>query len=314
MSVEIAEKAVPEILILLASYNGRTWLAEQIDSILQQESVTVRIHISDDASNDGTEDFIRDRYGLDLRVVYERRATPSGSAGANFRTLYRTARLEGADFIALADQDDIWDKQKMISAVRAMSQSGAAGYSCSVLSFWADGRKRVLRQASDQRATDFLFEGAGQGCTFVIRKDVFQEVQKFCLAREEAVSSLHYHDWLIYLLARAWGKQWYFDPVPHMQYRQHDGNEIGARGSIAAVTKRLQLISNGWYRKQVAAAITVFKLANGISPDVDYLEKQMADRDSVGRRVRIAYFAMRSGRRKASERVLMAASALAGYI
>lgn len=305
---------MPKVLVLLASYNGKKWLAEQLQSILEQESVSVRILISDDASTDGTEHFIRTQYGHDKRIAYHYWDVPSGSAGGNFRRLYRTADLEGFDYVALSDQDDIWDKQKMASAVSAMAASGAAGYSCSVTSFWPDGRKRVLNQIPSPSQADFLFEGAGQGCTFVIKQDLFRDVQKFCIQQENAVGLLHYHDWLLYLLARAWGKQWYFDQTPHMQYRQHGGNEIGARGSFGAVRKRLRLISSGWYKNQVTAAVNLFFLADGVSSPVTYLGAQLALPDSIARRVRIFFFVLKNGRRKASERLIMAASAVAGYL
>jgi rhamnosyltransferase len=314
MRTEIEKTSFPRILVLLASYNGKAWLQEQLKSILEQECVIVSIQISDDASTDGTEEFIKAEYGHEARVMYNRWPTPSGSAGANFRRLYRTADLNGFDYVALADQDDIWDKQKMTGAVHAMSQSGAAGYSCAVESFWPDGRTRVLSQASIQRGADFLFEGAGQGCTFVIRQDLFQQAQKFCIEREEDVALLHYHDWLLYLLARAWGKAWYFDQTPYMRYRQHGGNEIGARGSIGAVTKRLRLISSGWYKSQVTAAVRVFRLANNANASVNYLHEQLLREDSFTRRFNISRFVLKNGRRKASERLLMAASAAAGLI
>jgi rhamnosyltransferase len=163
MIARIEEKNNPKVLVLLASYNGKPWIAEQLDSILAQESVSICIYISDDASTDDTEQLIHSVYGQDKRIVYQRWDTPSGSAGANFRRLYRTSDLADFDFIALADQDDIWDKHKMTSAISAMSQTGTAGYSCSVMSFWPDGRHQVLSQAPVQRAADFLFEGAGQG-------------------------------------------------------------------------------------------------------------------------------------------------------
>ena len=45
---------VPRIAVLLATYNGRTWLADQVDSILNQTDVDVHIIALDDGSTDGT--------------------------------------------------------------------------------------------------------------------------------------------------------------------------------------------------------------------------------------------------------------------
>lgn len=314
MMTESGRKSFPKVLVLLATYNGHKWLVEQIESILNQELVIVQIQISDDASNDGTEELVRTMYGHDHRISYRRFDVPSGSAGANFRRLYRIADLDGYDFVALADQDDIWDKRKISSAVTAMSRVHAKGYSCSVRSFWPDGRTRVLNQEPAQRRADFLFEGAGQGCSFVIRQELFRDVQKFCIEHERSVALLHYHDWLIYLLSRAWGAKWYFDQTPHMQYRQHGGNEIGSRGSVSAIRKRVNLINSGWYKEQVSAAILIYRLANKADKQVNYLDHQLQQPDSIRRRISVAYFVLKNGRRKTTERLFMSASAAAGKI
>src|SRR6185437_14487000 len=49
-----AGKSPPRVLVLLASYNGARWIGRQIESILAQEAVDVRIVIADDGSSDGT--------------------------------------------------------------------------------------------------------------------------------------------------------------------------------------------------------------------------------------------------------------------
>ena len=47
-----------KIAILLASYNGESWIREQIDSILNQKEVDITIFVSCDLSNDKTLDII----------------------------------------------------------------------------------------------------------------------------------------------------------------------------------------------------------------------------------------------------------------
>ncbi|MCZ6637640.1 MAG: glycosyltransferase, partial [Alphaproteobacteria bacterium] len=49
----------PRIDILLATWNGQRYLAEQIDSILTQTFTDWRLLIRDDGSTDGTLDIIR---------------------------------------------------------------------------------------------------------------------------------------------------------------------------------------------------------------------------------------------------------------
>mgnify|MGYP000842391418 CR=1 FL=1 len=42
----------PEVLVLLSSYNGEKYIKEQIDSILTQKNITVKLFIRDDGSTD----------------------------------------------------------------------------------------------------------------------------------------------------------------------------------------------------------------------------------------------------------------------
>ena len=42
------------VIVLLSAYNGEKYIAEQLDSVLAQEGMDVRIQIRDDGSTDGT--------------------------------------------------------------------------------------------------------------------------------------------------------------------------------------------------------------------------------------------------------------------
>ena len=44
----------PVVLVLMSTYNGGRFLKEQIDSILSQEDVDVRLLVRDDGSKDNT--------------------------------------------------------------------------------------------------------------------------------------------------------------------------------------------------------------------------------------------------------------------
>lgn len=58
----------PRILVLLAAYNGMRWIAEQVESILGQEEVSVFVLISVDRSDDGTESWVDELCLRDSRV------------------------------------------------------------------------------------------------------------------------------------------------------------------------------------------------------------------------------------------------------
>lgn len=300
--------------MLLASRNGKIWLHEQLTSILCQTDVNVCIEISDDNSNDGTREMLLKCWSRNANVRLHLWEEGSGSAGANFRRLYRLVKPAGVHYVALADQDDIWHPGKLRSAIDAMESNGAHGYSCAVEAFWPDGRERVIPQRSDMRGVDFLFEGAGQGCTFVITTELFSKVQEFCMKQFETSNGLHYHDWLVYLLARAWNMRWYFDPTAWIRYRQHMGNEIGSRGNLKAILRRLEMIRNGWYRGQVAAAIDIFERTATTNDLVRRFSRNFNSTDSLSKRIKLVFFVLCHGRRRFSDRIVLAAAAAAGWI
>lgn len=302
------------MLVLLATYNGRQWLSEQIHSILAQEGVDVFINIADDGSNDGTRELILQEWAAHPRVSILLRTSGSGSAGANFRRMYRESDAREFDYVALADQDDIWLPGKLRAGVAALVSTGAQGYSCGVRPFWPDGREKEVLQCPTPRGADFLFEGAGQGCTYVMTTTLFQRVTQFCRENLELSERLHYHDWLVYLLARSWGMAWHFDAQPWICYRQHLGNEIGSRGSFGAITRRLGMIRNGWYRNQVASAIEVSANITHDNALLNKFSELFKQRPHLLRKSRLFLFVIAHGRRRISDRIVLGFSALAGWL
>lgn len=304
--------AMKNALVLMATYNGGPWIETQLKSIFEQNDVQIKLVISDDCSKDNTREIINSNsQGKNLILITNEK--PSGTAGANFRKLYRTVDTAGFDFVALADQDDIWHADKISCAIKKLEETGASGYSSAVTAFWEDGRRKKIQQTPKTTSADFLFEGAGQGCTFVVTADHFRFVQEYCKNNTEISESLHYHDWLIYLLARANGKSWFFDEKSSMAYRQHNGNEIGSRGGIKAALKRIELIKNGWYRNQIEAAATVYL---SLSPDnkkavaLANLWRQRLQKN----RIKKLHGVIMSGRRKLTDRLILALSSAAGWI
>ncbi|MCD7099307.1 glycosyltransferase [Stenotrophomonas sp. MMGLT7] len=300
------------VLVVLGVYNGKVWLKEQIDSILNQQGVRVSLIVGDDCSGDGSADFIESQYLEVCEIV--RFKEQSGGAGQNFLRLLKIIDTGKCDYVAFSDQDDIWSHNKLLSAVGKLESSSVAGYSCAVEAFWADGSAKMLRQNPNVTDIDFLFEGAGQGCSFVLRSDFVAQVQKVLRNPRLNYSGVHYHDWFIYAISRALDRGWIFDSDSYLKYRQHGGNDTGARGAWSGVKKRLQLIRSGWYVSQVrliAAAIIEIGGPGVIPKDFAVI----LDRpDSIQRRLSFACLLFKRGRRRLSDRAVLAISAIFGWI
>ncbi len=299
--------------MLLAARNGCDWIVEQITTILGQENANIELVISDDGSTDATlveiGKFLQDR-----RVRMLSPPFPTGSASKNFFWLMRNAPLQDHDFIALADQDDIWEKEKIARGCRLLADSGAAGYSSAVTAFWSDGSEVALRQVSTATRSDFLFEGAGQGCTFVLSAAFFRQLTRFFAEQPASLSSIHYHDWTIYALARSWKKTWYFDERSMMRYRQHRSNDTGARLSLQGVKRRLGLLKDGWYRRQLSAIASICALAAPRDSLITEWNRTLGRPPSAARKLQMARFCLAGGRRRLSDNVILLVAALLGWI
>lgn len=99
--------------IVLATYNGEKYLPQMLDSLIAQSRQADFIVAVDDGSKDSTPDILKsyqDR--LPLQVTIQPQNTGHRAAFSRALELARP-QLDQNDFIALADQDDVWLPQKL---------------------------------------------------------------------------------------------------------------------------------------------------------------------------------------------------------
>ena len=251
-----------KIAVLLASYNGVKYIKEQVDSILNQKEVDVTIFISDDLSTDGTIEYLQDIYKDFKNIVYLPSGSKFGGAGKNFFRLIRDVDFSSFDFISFVDQDDIWYEDKLIRAIKTIEDKQLDAYSSNVLAFWEDGKEMIINKSSSQARYDYLFEAAGPGCTYVLKKDLAIFLQNFICDNWEDVNKVELHDWFIYAFARENNYKWHIDEKPSMRYRQHTSNQVGANDGLKAKLKRLKKVFSSWYREEIIKIIKVLRLEN----------------------------------------------------
>lgn len=234
-----------KIAILLAAYNGKQYIQEQIGSILNQENVEVTIFISIDPSTDGTRELLEATYCTNPHVAILNDVGKFGGAAKNFFRLIRDVDFASYDFIAFADQDDIWYPHKLARAVTKLHETNSNGYSSNVIAFWENGVEKLVSKAQSQCQYDYLFEAAGPGCTYVLTQALAVQVKQ-CICKEwNLVNTLWLHDWFCYAYARANGFRWVIDEKPSMRYRQHTSNQVGVNQGLKAFLYRLKKILFG---------------------------------------------------------------------
>nr|WP_291499228.1 glycosyltransferase [Actinomyces sp.] len=306
--------ALPRVDVLMATYNGRQWIEMQVDSILGQKDVDVRLIVSDDGSTDGTRDYVSGRADQDPRVTLLPPREGTRGITANFLRLFTDHPAKDDVFIAFSDQDDIWRPDKLRRQVSLLESSRADAVSSNVVSFDERGHRRLVAKASPQQRWDFLFEAAGPGSTYV-----FTPRMHALLVHElEGLDTerIGVHDWFLYALTRASGGSWLIDAEPLVAYRQHGDNAQGEHHGADAFRQRLAALRSGFYRDQFIRTAEACRQVGTQHQDAAWLDEldaitaDLRHRD-VRSRWRIAR-RLKEIRRNRLEGIELAASCLIG--
>lgn len=247
----------PSVCVLLATYNGSPWIGEQLQSIVDQQAVRPTIVASDDRSTDATLAVLNEWAKHCALSVLPASPVRFRNAHRNFLRLIRDAPLGDADYVALADQDDIWLPNKLARAINRLRTVPADAYSSDVTAFWPNGLKSIVRKSYPQRRYDYLFGSPGPGCTFVMPREAFERLRAWVTAGYAQMQNIWVHDWMIYAYVRGHGLRWHIDDQPNMLYRQHGSNEIGANQGLKAAIARWRHVRSGAYRRDVLAIADV---------------------------------------------------------
>jgi glycosyltransferase involved in cell wall biosynthesis len=219
----------PLISIALASYNGEKYIKEQVLSILNQTIAEIELVVSDDCSTDNTLTIIKSLAEKDNRIKLEPSLVKKGVVG-NF---YAAMQYCQGTYIAFADQDDVWVKDKLERSLSLMHQAEQGfGIDKPLLVFTdlqvVDSDLKPLHDSyaqlkglNTQKVTlaRLLVENAVTGCTMFFNRPLATLVQQF-------PPSVLMHDVYIAMIASSFGQCLFLDEATVL-YRQHDHNVLG---------------------------------------------------------------------------------------
>lgn len=254
---------LPRFAVCLAAYNGTAYIAEQIQSILDQKGVELDLFVSVDASTDGTEDLLVKWAQSEPRLILLPFGEHFGGAGPNFYRLLRDIELAEFDYLSFADQDDLWQLDKLWRAHCVLTAKAALGYSSNFTAFWPSGTTRLVNKAWPQRAWDYLFESAGPGCTYVLHRRLALALQNMVSGADARLLRVDYHDWLAYAFARSHNYSWVIDDWSSISYRQHASNQLGVNAGWRSFQLRARKVLSGYGFRQsllIADAIGISSL------------------------------------------------------
>jgi glycosyltransferase involved in cell wall biosynthesis len=217
------------VTVILSTYNGEKYLAEQLDSILSQDDVDVTLLIRDDGSRDSTLSILRDFASRHENVQWI--AGDNRGVAGSFLTALKQAD-SSSDYFGFSDQDDVWEPRKLANAVEALRAEGDSDLPllyCSKLEIVDESlrhigfTKRLFRDISFKNA---LFQNIVYGCTGVMNRSA-----RDLVISTDSVRDILMHDWWCYLAVSAFGRV-IFDDRSAIKYRQHGNNQVGACTSI----------------------------------------------------------------------------------
>ena len=222
----------PSIDVLLATYNGARYLRPQIESVLNQKDVSFRILVRDDGSVDETPAVIEHYKRLRPECIVHLGGSDNLGVIGNFAHLLGEAT---APYVALCDQDDIWEPHKLRILLETMHDLEERHGIDTPLLVHCD--LRVVDEALRERHSSYwrfagvypsrsslprlLLKNTIAGCASLANKALVR------LALPVPRAALM-HDYWLALVACAAGHVGAVEE-PLMLYRQHERNTIGAR-------------------------------------------------------------------------------------
>lgn len=203
----------------MATYNGASYIENQLLSLIGQSHKTWRLLIHDDGSTDNSISIIKKIAAIDDRVILIEDEVVCGGSAKNFLHLLSYVK---SDFVAFCDQDDIWFEKKLEILFNTIKSAEipTAVY-CNAYGY--DGTKIITDKVTlfhRKNLNDSLFLNGGvQGCCMVLNRRLLDFTK-------DLPDYIYMHDHYFTIAAIVFGKLQYIDNAL-MFYRQHSNNVTG---------------------------------------------------------------------------------------
>lgn len=258
------------VQVLMSTYNGERYLKEQIDSIIKQKDVEVSLLIRDDGSKDNTAKILEE-YGKfsNISVIY------GANLGAT-RNFFELIRLSGDyDYYSFADQDDVWDEDKLICAVNMLNDYSKIPCVYSSNTRLVDEKLKPLKSVLYEPKISLgsvIVKNISAGCTMVMNNVLMKQLKAYI------PSNVPYHDWWVNVVTLSLGGKIVFDEKPHISYRQHGNNVVGAQeDKLKKWQGRLNKYLNSSYRRDDFVKEVIKGYGRVISEDNLHILELMAN-------------------------------------
>jgi glycosyltransferase involved in cell wall biosynthesis len=166
---------IPQVSVIIPTYNRARCLREAVDSVLSQEFRGFELIVVDDGSTDETPQLLR-AYGDSIRVLRQENRGVSAARNAGI------ASGRGA-LIAFLDSDDIWLPGKLACQVDFFRQN-PEHLICQTEELWVKNGRRVNPGQRHRKRGGMIFEPSLALClvspsAVMLRRELFERVGWF---------------------------------------------------------------------------------------------------------------------------------------
>lgn len=207
-----------KVCVLLSTYNGKSYLKEQIESVFSQLGSEVYLFARDDGSNDGTQEILQFYVGNKFSWYQGENIGPARS----YLELLNNAPV--ADYYAFCDQDDVWLNDKLSRSVDCLKDNIKPGIYFSNVNVANTNLTEFSISSikcNESNLAELLLHNHAIGCTVVINNTLKEYINRYIPQR------IFMHDWWVYEVCLAIGGYVVFDEEAKILYRQHDSNCVG---------------------------------------------------------------------------------------
>ncbi|MCM3338830.1 glycosyltransferase family 2 protein [Paenibacillus sp. MER TA 81-3] len=221
-----------KVQIVMSTFNGEKYLAEQLNSLMEQTHSHRCITIRDDGSSDSTSTIINEfvfKYPSEFKVFYKKNI----GVIASFFELLTNYVHDDTDYVCFCDQDDVWKPHKLERGIRYLNQfSGDEPVMYFTPTLMVNETLQPINSwpPSPHRRTSFfnaLVENVAVGATIMINRPAIDLIK----VKPPHPKNIVMHDWWVYLVVSAFGKVVY-DKEESIYYRQHQNNVVGGQSGI----------------------------------------------------------------------------------
>lgn len=202
-----------KVEILMATYNGESYIEEQIQSIKNQTYKNWILTIRDDNSKDKTVEIIKKYVSEDNRIKLVEDSKGNLGYTKNFEELLS---LSTGEYLFFVDQDDIWENNKIEKCIQYLKEYQVVHHNAYV--FFENKKlenKTITKKMEKSLLKNLLFPNY-IGCCMALRKEFLDIILPF-------PKYFPSHDIWIGLIADLTKNIYYIDDFL-IFYRRHQNN------------------------------------------------------------------------------------------